>query len=62
MTEINVRSVRMKQPLRCGCGHMFSPSDISETSDSVRMVCPSCHADALEIEISLPEPEDGLWD
>jgi hypothetical protein len=47
--------VRITNHLRCDCGRVIKDRDL-ETGDSrVRLICPACHQDLLEIELI----EDG---
>jgi hypothetical protein len=62
MSEIQITQVRLRNPPKCGCGQSFCGGDVIERENGVLLVCSSCHADALEIEIAVSSDGDEPWD
>jgi hypothetical protein len=46
------RVVRCTGLLRCQCGRELRAADVTLEEDEVRLVCPGCFSDLLEIEVT----------
>lgn len=61
LAERTLRTARIHRALRCVCGRVLTAHDLDLEEKQVRLICGRCHAQLIEITVSVIDDEGEVW-